>query len=129
MPCLVSSTGSSGPISKQVVYKRHWDERTNTSPSRLLYTGMTLDPNNACAEVARYLLGVGAVPPPTPQDLVLARLHGALDGGALEHPLHGMQIFVFRLHPLENPGPVQGARPPIGGHGGTQAAAQLDDQY
>jgi hypothetical protein len=47
---------------------------------------MTLDPNNACAEVARYLLGVGAVPPPTPQDLVLAWLHGALDGGALEHP-------------------------------------------
>jgi hypothetical protein len=44
---------------------------------------MTLDPNNARAGVARYL--VGPVPP-TPQDLILARLHGALDGGAVEHP-------------------------------------------
>jgi hypothetical protein len=34
--------------------------------------------------------------------------------------------------PLENPGPVQGATPPIGGRGGTQrtqAATQLEDQY
>jgi hypothetical protein len=28
------------------------------------------DPNNACAGVARYLLGVGPVPPPAPQDSV-----------------------------------------------------------
>jgi hypothetical protein len=81
---------------------------------------MTLDQNNARARVARYLLRVRPVPlPPAPQDPVQARLHGECKSSP-------------SATPLENPGPVQGATPPIGGHGGTQraqAAAQLDDQY
>jgi hypothetical protein len=51
----------------------------------LIYTGMALDPNTACAGVARYLLGAGPMLPPT-QDLALAQLHRALNGGAFEHP-------------------------------------------
>ena len=194
MPCLVSSKGTLGPISKQVVirlirgtgtiptvgiplppaglglalllsffssenlpgwvslsdvdqsiacrngtfltrtrelYQLMPKERTNTShwhlSAHLLYTGPS-DPNNARAGVARYFLVVGPVPPPMPRDLVLARLHGVLDGGVFEHPWN------VNLHlqatPLENPGSVQGATPPIGGHGGTQraqAATELED--
>jgi hypothetical protein len=41
---------------------------------------MALDPDNAHTRVAKYLLGIGLMP--TPQDLALARLHRALDGGA-----------------------------------------------
>jgi hypothetical protein len=50
---------------------------------------MALDPNNARAGIVGYLLGAGPItpmPPPTHQDLALARLHRALDGGAFEHP-------------------------------------------
>jgi hypothetical protein len=70
------------------------------------------------------------MPPLTPQDLALARLHAALNGGAFENPWNTN----LRLHatPLENPGRVQGATPHIGGHGGvqhTQAATQLEGQY
>jgi hypothetical protein len=51
----------------------------------LVYAGMALDPSNARAGVATYLLEAGPMPP-TPRDLALARLHRALDGGAFEHP-------------------------------------------
>ncbi|KAI0248735.1 hypothetical protein BJV78DRAFT_1156272 [Lactifluus subvellereus] len=38
--------------------------------------------------VARYLLGIGPIPPPRLQDIVLAQIQGALalDGGAFEEP-------------------------------------------
>jgi hypothetical protein len=95
-----------------------WDERRHTNfPCSLSsrrresclhwYTGMALDPNNARTGVARYLLGVGPMPPPTPQDLALARLHRALDGGAFEHPWNAN--LPPQATPLANPGPVQGA--------------------
>ncbi|KAI0286114.1 hypothetical protein BGY98DRAFT_1092891 [Russula aff. rugulosa BPL654] len=58
------------------------------------------DPNNARARVAiaKYLLGVGPVPPP------------------VSHKLGYMENANLRLQatPLENPGPVQGATPPSG---------------
>jgi hypothetical protein len=60
---------------------------------------MTLDPNNARA----------GVPPSTPQDLVLARLHGVLDGGAFEHPWNRLQAI-----PLKNPGLCKVLRLPSG---------------
>jgi len=79
---------------------------------------MTLDPNNARAGVATHLL----LPLKTLYWLGYMEL---FDGGVFEHPWNRLQAT-----PLENPGPVQGATPSIGGHGVTQrtkAAAQLDD--
>ena len=83
---------------------------------------MTLDPNNARARVARYCTSSDLVP------CLLLSLKTLYKLGYMENA--NLRKFVFR--PLENPGPVQGVTPPIGGHGGTQraqAAAQLDDQY
>jgi len=60
--------------------------------------------NNACTGVARYLLGVGPMPSSTPQDLALAQLHRALNGGAFEHPWN--TNFSLLATPLANPGPV-----------------------
>ncbi|KAI0278046.1 hypothetical protein BGY98DRAFT_562482 [Russula aff. rugulosa BPL654] len=62
------------------------------------------------------------------QDLALARLHTALNGGAFENPWNAN--LRLQATPLENPGRVQGA--PLGVHGGvqhTQAATQLEGHY
>jgi hypothetical protein len=79
-----------------------------------VYTGMALDPNNTSTGVANYLLRVGPMPPPTPQDLALASVFTEL---SKKGPLstHGMRIFLFgpQAKPLENPGPLQGPMPPI----------------
>ena len=48
---------------------------------------MAANPNHAHTGVARYLLGIGPMPPPRPEDIALAHLQGALDGGAFEQPL------------------------------------------
>jgi hypothetical protein len=92
---------------------------------------MAPDPNNAainpCTEVARYLLGIGPMPPPTPQDLALARLCTALNGGAFKHPWN--VDLTLQMTPLTQPGPVQGTMPPVGRHRGTQTvqtAMQLE---
>jgi hypothetical protein len=77
----------------------------------LVYAGMALDPDNTRAGVAKGpLLGVGPMPPPTPQDIALARLHRALDG-AFQQPWN--TNLPPHATPLENSGPVQGATSPI----------------
>ncbi|KAI0274328.1 hypothetical protein BGY98DRAFT_935934 [Russula aff. rugulosa BPL654] len=69
------------------------------------------DPNNARAGVALQGTSLELVPPPpAPQDPVLARLHGECKSSSIH----------LQAKPLENPGPVQGATPPIRGHGDTQ---------
>jgi hypothetical protein len=79
-----------------------------------------------------WLVPASSRSPPTPQDLVLARLHGALDGGAVEHPWNLNANLRLQATPPENPGSVQGATP---SHQGTwrypkcPSSAQVDDQY
>jgi hypothetical protein len=69
------------------------------------------------------------VPPPTPQDLILARLRGALNGGVFERFEHPWNANLrLQATPLENPGSCARCyepTPPIGGHGGTQVPKQL----
>ena len=48
---------------------------------------MAANQNEApAAGMAGYLLGLGAMPPPRPQDIALAQMHRALNGGVFEHP-------------------------------------------
>jgi hypothetical protein len=72
---------------------------------------MALNPNNAYTGVARYFVEVGAMPPPTPQDLALAQLHRTFDGEAFEHPWNAN--IPPQTTPLTNSGPVQSAVPLI----------------
>ena len=47
---------------------------------------MAANLNRTHPGVARYLLGIGPMPPPHPQDIAVAQIQGALNGGAFEQP-------------------------------------------
>jgi hypothetical protein len=81
---------------------------------------MAANQNEAPASrMVGYLLGLGPMPPPCPQDIALAQMHRALNGGIFEHPWAqnvpppGLQVpQQFPAHPA----PTQLAVPPAGQH-------------
>ena len=75
------------------------------------------------AVLARYLLGLGPMPPLHPVDVALAQIYGALDRGAFEQP--------WNANPLipALPAPTQGAVHPTDGPGGGQPHQPSENQF
>ena len=67
---------------------------------------MAANTNGARARVARYLLGMGPMPVPRPQDIALAQIQGALNRGAFEQPWNMYQPLQA---PQQLPATPQGA--------------------
>jgi hypothetical protein len=50
---------------------------------------MVTNPNNRGPGIARYLLGMGPMPPLFPEELAITQLHGALDSGIFSQLWNG----------------------------------------
>ena len=73
-------------------------------------------PNPARAGLARYLIGLGPMPPPNPQDVALAQLCGALDRGMFKQPWNANLPIQAAQLPAAFPAPERGALPPMAEH-------------
>ena len=79
---------------------------------------MAANQSGACPGVARYLLGMGPLPPPRSQDIALAQIQGALDGGAFEQPWNMYPPLQAPLHlPPAHPVHTQVPVPSVEQHG------------
>ena len=82
-------------------------------------------PIGAQAGLARYLLGLGPMPPLRPEVVALAQICGALDRGAFEQPWpRNANPLILAL-----PAPIQGAVHPADGPGGGQPHQPPEGQF